>query len=520
MIEPNDNDDLGLTYHVPTPKSSSQPPLVAHALLSEDDANEDLPTVLSPPTLSQPIDSQQPKEKLQTEEELMEESALPISQILLNKLHGDPTNLPPVRPANTKAPCENRTTFDTLKLHKIFGCRKFRNQKHVTAASSNAKLIQPGELPPTLGSFSTITNPPSGKTSRKRRRYLDKVHMDIVFGNCLSLGGYRYALIIVDVATRYCWIYGMSSIASANVVMALESFRSDAGGVPRTFHMDFDQKLMGGKALRWILAQNSRVIAANSGRQSSNGLVERTWRTIVQMARSYITEKQVGREMWFFALLHSAHMINQVPGRLGRQLTSPFELVHGVKPDSSTWCELFSVGYFNHNIDNATSRSKTEDQSLDGIAVGRDDTTNTIIFYNPLTRSYYRPPAFRLDEGRLPVTTYPQSIKYDGGLTCGLYRNRTDPVSEPFPPGTRITLASSGESKRGTIKNIPLLLSDLVSTAANTSQEVNLSSITSSNKYTIQFDDGTTAEATFEDLVKVDICRPRYSSGPCRHRAG
>ena len=82
------------------------------------------------------------------------------------------------------------------------------------------------------------------------------------------------------------------------------------------------------------------------------------------MARAYITEKQVGREFWFFALLHSAHMINQVPGRLGRQLTSPFELVHGVKPDSSTWFELFSIGYSDHNIDNASFGNSVRDSTM------------------------------------------------------------------------------------------------------------------------------------------------------------
>ena len=111
-------------------------------------------------------------------------------------------------------------------------------------------------------------------------------------------------------------------------------------------------------------------------------------------------------------------------------------MVHNTKPDSKTWFELFSVGYFNHSIDNDSSRSKMEDRSLDGIAVGRDDRTHTITFYNPQTRSYYRPPAFRLDEGRLLITTFPNNIKYNSGLTCGLMQNRTDPVAEPFPPGT------------------------------------------------------------------------------------
>jgi hypothetical protein len=41
------------------------------------------------------------------------------------------------------------------------------------------------------------------------------------------------------------------------------------------------------------------------------------------MARAYITDKQVGREFWYYAIKHAAHMSNQVSGRLGRKLTSP-----------------------------------------------------------------------------------------------------------------------------------------------------------------------------------------------------
>ena len=52
------------------------------------------------------------------------------------------------------------------------------------------------------------------------------------------------------------------------------------------------------------------------------------------MNRAYITENQAGREFWFFAILHAATMINKVLGQLGRKLTTPFELVHGVKLDS------------------------------------------------------------------------------------------------------------------------------------------------------------------------------------------
>ena len=51
----------------------------------------------------------------------------------------------------------------------------------------------------------------------------------------------------------------------------------------------------------------------------------------------------------------------------------------------------------NHDTDIADNRSKLQAHTLDGIAVGRDDSSNSIMFYNPITSSYYRPPAFLLD---------------------------------------------------------------------------------------------------------------------------
>ena len=91
------------------------------------------------------------------------------------------------------------------------------------------------------------------------------------------------------------------------------------------------------------------------------------------------------------------------------------------------------------------------------------------MFYKPLTKSYYRPPVSRLDEGRLPVTNFPKSIRFDGGLTCGLLCYCTDPINEPFPPGTRVTIEQAGKPCRGTILNIPLPLTPNVKSAETNS---------------------------------------------------
>ena len=144
----------------------------------------------------------------------------PLSICTLNLVHIDATNLPRIPLSSTPAPCENRTQFESLNIHRIFGFRQFRNQKHLTAAT-NASLLNSGIIPSTIVSFATISNPPKGKTIKKLRQYLDKVHMDIVSGDCVALGGYRYALLLVDVATRYYGIYRMSSLSFKSITSAL-----------------------------------------------------------------------------------------------------------------------------------------------------------------------------------------------------------------------------------------------------------------------------------------------------------
>ena len=120
--------------------------------------------------------------------------------------------------------------------------------------------------------FAIVANPEKGKTIKKRRKFLDKVHMDIVFGDCVELGGHRYTLLLVNVATRYCWLYSMLSLSSTLITSSLELFKADAGRLPQRFHSDFNRKLIGRNDLQWIISNGSNIIAAPSGCQYSNGL--------------------------------------------------------------------------------------------------------------------------------------------------------------------------------------------------------------------------------------------------------
>ena len=97
------------------------------------------------------------------------------------------------------------------------GCCKFQNYKHILQVSRDGKWMDGGEFPPSLGSYATIRKANSGgPLDCQKYKFIDAVHMDIAFGGCLSIGGYRYALILVDRATPtwYNWVFGMKNLSS------------------------------------------------------------------------------------------------------------------------------------------------------------------------------------------------------------------------------------------------------------------------------------------------------------------
>ena len=130
---------------------------------------------------------------------------------------------------------------------------------------------------------------------------------------------------------------------------------------------------------------------AAAGRQSSNGLVESHWKTMINVSRAYLTKKQMPRRFWFYSIRHAAQMMNHIPAKFGEKLATPFLLVHGTRADCRSWLPLFSVGYFHHDKDGGVIRSHNQAHTMDGIIVCRSTTSNAALFYNPRNKQFYEP---------------------------------------------------------------------------------------------------------------------------------
>jgi hypothetical protein len=175
------------------------------------------------------------------------------------------------------------------------GCRHFRNYKNILQTSLDGQWIDGGEFPLVLGSYATIPKSNRGcAIDRSKSCFLGVVHMDIAFGDCVSVGGFRYTLILADSATRYNWVYGLKDLSSDSILSALCYFKVDARSYARCFHSDCDIKLFGTRIReQHLIDNNSNIVATAAGCQSANGLVESHWKTMVHMSRAYLTEKQM-----------------------------------------------------------------------------------------------------------------------------------------------------------------------------------------------------------------------------------
>ena len=417
-------------------------------------------------------------------------SALPNDKIMAH-FHHPGSTLPAVRPCDTANASDTKTHWSGEEIHRIMGCRKFRNYKHILHVSRDGEYIDGGEFPPSLGSFATIPKAKRGKLlDRSRYRFLDAVHIDIAFGDCLSVGGFRYALILVDRATRYNWTFGLKSLSAACILAALRLFRAAAGSLAHCFYCDCDAKLFGSAISEYLIDNGSKIFSAPAKRQSTNGLVESHWKVMVHMARAYLTEKQMPRSYWFFAITHAARMMNAIPGKVDGGLASPFLLVHGVGHDERTWIPLFSLCYFHHTKDGDQSRSKHQAHTMDGIIVGRSPTSNALLVYNPRTKQYYEPDSYRIDSYRLPALVYP-AIRYDGGLFCSLHRDDNPSFEEKYPPGTHVERVdpSTNQLLAGTVMDIPF--------------PTDVSDPNADIFYTVLFDNGTSASVPLSDMSSL-----------------
>ena len=402
-------------------------------------------------------------------------------------LHTCTTRIRPHQPFTpaTLPTLDTKSTWTAEELHCITGCRRFCNYKHLIQSTKDGLFVDNGEIPASISAYATIPKAARGKPiDHTPSKYLNIVHINIAFGDCMSIGGYKYALIFVNRATQFNWCFGLKPLHHDDIIAGFMAFRVEAGSLACQFRCDCDEKSFGSHIQSFLHLECSLILATPAGRQSVNGLVESHWKIMVHMSLAYLTEKQMPHSFWYYTVKHSARMMNMIPGRYKDKLASPLMLSHGLHPDQRTLLPIFSLCYFHHEKNSNAQHSKNQAHTLDGIIIGRSPTSNAILVYNPQNQRYYKPDRYKINPYWLPSLAYP-TIVYDGGLFVLLHRGDIPiSISETYPPGTRIEEPSSSNDsirRSGTVMDIPL-------------------DPTKSPQYLILFDNGSTKSVPAWDM--------------------
>ena len=338
--------------------------------------------------------------------------------------HSPPT-VRPIDKAQDISPSSKTITIEELR--KLLGYRQPDTVlEHIHTCFQPNFHISNIDREPTLelGEIATIdkTRIPTNPV-KLPRNFGDVMHVDIGYGCSAGIGGIKYALFVVDRATRYKYIYPIRSLTD-DILPAFQSLVKDMGFAPKKIITDFDSKLFGQSIQSYFTPLGTTIESAPPRMQHKNGLVERNWRSVVRMARSWLTSALLPSQFWFHAIKRAVETTNYLPVTMNGLATTPFELVHHQKPDIRALIPLFSVAYIDHPRSGTTDTPTMSSQTLRVILIGKSSHSSALEFYHPPTKQIYSSSVYKLDPTLASGPIF--DLHYDGGLFFNTYHNEAD----------------------------------------------------------------------------------------------
>ncbi|KAK4700422.1 putative transposase, partial [Phenoliferia sp. Uapishka_3] len=236
-----------------------------------------------------------------------------------------------------------------------------------------------------------ITRKPVRKVAiRKATFNLERIAVDI-WGpsRVVGLGGVRYVFAIID--QHSCYIFGFAQQLKNQALPNLQRWtrraerlqgrklvgiRSDHGGETKSNAMT-----------SWCDLNGYLHEFANPHSHDENGIIERQFRTILNMVRTSLLESGLPLFLWFECFLASIYVKNHLPtrGLVGKNSAkTPYEVWFNEKPDLSNlrvWgCEV--VVHYSLEL----RRDKATDRGWRGFMVGYSETSKAWRIYDPAKR--------------------------------------------------------------------------------------------------------------------------------------
>jgi hypothetical protein len=220
---------------------------------------------------------------------------------------------------------------------------------------------------------------------RTIREPLDLLHMDL-FGpvSVVSLNKKKYGLVITDDCSRFSWVFFLgfkdeTFDAIHDLIIALENqLRLKVRGIRCDNGTEFKNQLMDEFCAKKGIKREFSIARTTQ----QNGVAERKNRTLIEAARTMLTDSQLPVPFWAEAVSAACYVLNRV-SVTKPQMKTPYELLMGKKPNIK-FMKPFGCPLTILNI--ADNLGKFDGKSEEGYLLGYCTNSKGFRVYNRATK--------------------------------------------------------------------------------------------------------------------------------------
>ena len=233
-----------------------------------------------------------------------------------------------------------------------------------------------------------VLNKSTNEVTNKEPREVSNTKMDLIFSDICgpfpeSFHGMKYIISFIDDYTKFAKVYFMASNSQASEKLE-EFFVFCKEDKPKEIRSDNALEYKS-KSFKDLCIKDG-ISQSFSAPYSTNqlGVAERYWRTLANMARTFINSSELDENIWVRAFDTANHICNRVSSKSTPGELSPFEFFYCRKPN---------LGYMKTFGCKACFKVQTHQRKLQpraklGVFCGYDESSRGYIIFNPETGTF------------------------------------------------------------------------------------------------------------------------------------
>lgn len=269
---------------------------------------------------------------------------------------------------------------DVKTWHKIMGHCNFDDLLKLPKLVEGMQINDKTKVNCNICIKGKFTNCRSRKADAKANAPLKLVHTDLAGPiEPTASEGYKYAISFTDDYSGAISVYFLKN--KSDSTLATEKFFADSApyGKVKCIRSDNGTEYTSNAFQSLLRRKGVRHETSCPYSPHQNGTAERQWRTIFEMARCLLLEKELPKVLWPYAVQTAAHIRNRCYNE--RTQNTPYFMLTGKRPDlSKMW--IFGSDCYAYRHD----QKKLDPRCDKGVFVGYSKNSPAYLVYNRQTR--------------------------------------------------------------------------------------------------------------------------------------